>query len=285
MTNPDSNPINFLQEICQKNFLAFPVYTEVESSGQSHCPTFSFSCSFEGSKSTGLGPDKKTAKKKAGAKMVELLKEQGFFDKYNKRDDRLKKIDQLNKDVNEGTDKNETMETRKNPISALMEYCSKKKIAQPLFVETSAGINNFIVACKLQDKKTYGSGSSKKSAKTESAAKMCEELNIPSAKEPIFVAGKLYKPNFYNSYEEEPSFVEDQNCVHVHKLQEYVVKNNLKEPIYQEKNLINNLFEITCNVGHVSGKGTDLTKEEAKNVAACEVLSKLTKSFPQIENG
>lgn len=285
MTNPDSNPINFLQEICQKNFLAFPIYTELESSGQSHCPTFSFSCSFEGSRSTGLGHDKKTAKKKAGAKMVELLKEQGFFDKYNKRDDSLTKIDQLNKDVNESTDKNGTMKTRKNPISALNEYCSKKKIEQPVFVETSAGINNFIVACTFLDKKTYGSGSSKKSAKTESAAKMCEELNIPSANEPIFVAGKLYKPNLYNSYEEEPSFVEDQNCVHVHKLQEYVVKNNLKEPIYQEKNLINNLFEITCNVGYVSGKGTDLTVEEAKNVAACEVLSKLTKSFPQIENG
>lgn len=279
MTNPDNNPINFLQEICQKNFLAFPAYTEVESSGQPHCPTFSFECSFQGSTSTGVGSDKKTAKKKAGAKMVESLKEKGFFDKYN--NDRLEKIDQLNKDVNKGTDKNETMTNRKNPISALMEYCSKKKIEQPLFVETSAGISNFIVACKLQDKKTYGSGSSKKSAKTESAAKMCKELNILSGK----VAGELYKLKFYNSYEEKPSFFEDQNCVHVQKLQEYVLKNNLKEPIYQEKNLINNLFEITCNVGHVSGKGTDLTKEEAKNVAACEVLSKLTKSFPQLENG
>lgn len=282
MTNPDSNPINFLQEICQKNCLAFPVYTEEESSGQSHCPTFSFSCSFEGSRSTGLGPNKKTAKNKAGEKMVELLKKQGFFDKY---DDGLKKIDQLNKDVNGGTDKNETMTNRKNPISALLEYCSKKKIEQPLFVETSTGNDNFIVECKLQDKKTYGSGSSKKSAKTESAANMCKEFNIPSAKEPIFEAEKLHKPNFNNSYEEKPSFVEDQNCVHVHKLQEYILKNNLKEPIYQEKNLINNLFQITCNVGHVSGKGTDLTKEEAKNVAACEVLSKLTKSFSQIENG
>lgn len=281
MSNPDSNPIGFLQEICQKNFLALPVYTEVESSGLPHCPKFSFECSFEGSRSTGVGPDKKMAKRNAGANMVELLNKKGFFKKINERDDRLKKIDQLNKDANKGTDKNETMTTRKNPISALMEYCSKEKLEQPLFVETSAGINNFIVACKLQDIKTYGSGSSKKSAKTESAAKMCEELNIPSSKE----AGKLYKLTFYNSYEEKPSFFEDQNCVHVHKLQEYVMKNNLKEPIYHEKHLINNLFEITCNVGHVSGKGTDLTKEEAKNVAACEVLSKLTKSFPQLENG
>lgn len=278
MTDPDSNPINFLQEICQRHCLAFPVYTEVESSGQSHCPTFGISCSFEGSTCTGSGHDKKTAKKRAGTKMVQILEEQGFFNKYNSG--RLKKLGLLSKDENDGPHKNNTVISQKNPISALMEYCAKEKIDQPLFTETSVGINNFIISCELKGKKTYGNGNNKKSAKTESAAKMCEELNIPSSKEPIVVDAKLYEPNM--SFQ-EPSLVESQNFVL--KLQEYARKNNLKEPIYQEKILINNMFETVCNVGHVSGRGKDLTQKEAKNEAASEVLRKLTECFPQIGNG
>lgn len=164
MADPDSNPISFLQELCQKHAIAFPKFKEMDSSGKSHCKTFHFTCSFEGLESTGSGPYKKVAKRNAGTEMVKLLKEGGFLNKYDTRS------------VNEGL--NRTMQSSKNPISALMEYCTKEKIDSPVFNDVAGKNNSFVASCELKDKKIYGYGNSKKSAKNECAEMMCRALNI-----------------------------------------------------------------------------------------------------------
>lgn len=264
MTDPDSNPINFLLEVCQKHSIAFPKFKEIDSSGQDHCPTFYFTCSFEGFESTGSGSHKKIAKRNAGTEMVKLLKEGGFFNKY----------DGPTRSVNEGP--NRTIQGSKNPISALMEYCTKEKIGNPVFNVIASKNNRFVVSCELKDKRTYGNGYSKKSAKNKCSEMMCQELNIPLAKDLIFAAPKAICDG-------NPTFEEGTNFIL--KLQECVLMNNLEEPTYTEIVVMNNLFEITCSVGQVSDRGINLKRTEAKNVAACRVLYELNKSLPQKENG
>lgn len=268
MSDPDSNPINFLQEFCQKHAIDFPKFKEIDSSGTSQCQTFHFTCSFKGFESTGSGSLKKIAKKNAGTEMVKLLKEGGFLN---------------NTPVNEGL--NRTMQNSKNPISALMEYCTKEKIGSPVFNELASEFKGFIVSCDLKDKRTYGHGNSKKSAKYECSERMCRALNIPLTNDPISAAAKMYKLKamYAAIYDENPTFAEGQNFIL--KLEECVSMNNFKKPIYKEMIVMYNLFDITCNVGLVSGRGVNLKRMEAKNEAAREVLSELNKRRPQIENG
>lgn len=270
MSDPDNNPINFLQEFCQKHAMDFPKFKEIDSSRKCHCETFHFTCSFEGFESTGSGSHKKTAKKNAGTEMVKLLKEDGFLNKY----------DRPTSSVNEGQ-----AQSFKNPISALMEYCTKEKIGSPVFNISACVNNGFVASCELKDKRTNGHGNSKKSAKIECSEMMCRVLNIPLAKDPISTAAKLYEPKaIYEAiYGETPTFAGGQNFIL--KLQECVSMNNLKEPTYKEMIVMINLFEITCNVGNVSGRGINLKRMEAKNEAASKVLYQLNKGLPQIENG
>lgn len=75
-----------------------------------------------------------------------------IFNNYNKLNGRFKKISQLHESRNKGPYKNETIINLRTP-SALMEYCAKEKIEQSVFIETSVGINNFIILSKLKDKK------------------------------------------------------------------------------------------------------------------------------------
>lgn len=185
MTDPDSNPIGFLQEYCQKqkHAIHFPKYQELDSSGTSQCPTFHFTCSFKGLKSTGSGSLKKVAKKNAGTEMVKLLKEGGFLN---------------NTPVNEGPN-----ESSKNPISALMNYCTKEKIGSPVFNEF-ARENGFAASCELKNKRTYGRGNTKKSAKTECSEMMCRALNIPLTNDPISAAPKMNDPKaMYEAIDDE----------------------------------------------------------------------------------
>lgn len=267
MSDPDINPINFLQELSHKHGIAFPKFKEIFY-GNSPCQTFHFMCSFEGLESTGSGSHKKEAKKNAGTEMVKLLEEGGFLN---------------NTPVNEGP--NRAMQSSKNPISALMEYCAKEKIGSPVFNEIASENNSFIVLCKLKDNRTLGHGSSKKSAKNECSEVMCQALNIPLTNDPKPAAAKIYEPKatYEAIYDENPTFPEGQNFIL--KLQECVSMNNLKEPNYKEMIVMNNLFQITCNVGLVSGRGVNLKWIEAKNEAASKVLYKLNKGLPQIENG
>jgi hypothetical protein len=67
----DVNYINLLQEYCQKNKLALPVYNELNSGNNT--VLFLIDCIFSNNKTTGKGNNKKDAKQMAAKKMLETI--------------------------------------------------------------------------------------------------------------------------------------------------------------------------------------------------------------------
>lgn len=73
-----------------------------------------------------------------------------------------------------------TSVTNKNYIGVLQEYSQKCKINLPIYEDTECDNKNynFKIECKFKGKITYGYGLNKKDAKTNSAQKMAENLQL-----------------------------------------------------------------------------------------------------------
>jgi hypothetical protein len=68
------NPIGFLNEYCQKNRIAFPIYTIANREGPAHSPNFEMECYFQNKCFIGHGLTIKEAKENAALKSIDELK-------------------------------------------------------------------------------------------------------------------------------------------------------------------------------------------------------------------
>lgn len=90
-----------------------------------------------------------------------------------------------NNDTNRTNDSNKqiiiaTSLVSKNYIGILQEYSQKNKIELPVYQDINCDNKNykFKISCKFKDIITFGYGDNKKEAKTSSARKMLQKLNI-----------------------------------------------------------------------------------------------------------
>ncbi|KAG8260692.1 hypothetical protein J6590_091062 [Homalodisca vitripennis] len=172
MTNKLTNPVGYLQEFCQRYRTAkFPNYIELPAVGPDHSREFSCKCLFDGFEVSGKGIQKKQAKSDAAKNMLLLLEEKHYFDKFG-----ISETDSCSSTGVQPAAQHITSSS-KNPISALQEYCQQNKLMLPKYVVNSL-LDGFICECSFDGSKTFGEGSNKKTAKTESASKMCRNLGI-----------------------------------------------------------------------------------------------------------
>ncbi|KAG8300545.1 hypothetical protein J6590_073762 [Homalodisca vitripennis] len=258
MTNKLTNPVGYLQEFCQRYRTAkFPDYIELPAVGPDHSREFSCKCLFDGFEVSGKGIQKKQAKSDAAKNMLLLLEEKNYFDKFG--------ISETDSCLSTGVQPaaQHITSSLKNPISALQEYCQQNKLMLPIYFESSS-LGGFICECSLDGSKTFGEGSNKKTAKTESASKMCSNLGI------LFCGDGLEK----NIKDENVITYGDKNAVSA--LEELCSQNkNLPKPVYENMPQFMNQFGIVCNVGTLSTEGRDTTKKGAKLLAASKMLGKL----------
>lgn len=186
MTSPATNPIGYLQEFVQKtNVATFPKYVESGMSGPDHSREFTFLCIYDGFEVSSSAPTKKQAKTEAAKKMVKLLEVNGYFEKHKYGSNMIKAVNiipEINTVKGNSNDQSQMngslVEFTKNPISLLQEHCQAKRIQLPTYSECVSVGGKFICECILADKTTFGEGACKKTAKTEAAVKMCENLNL-----------------------------------------------------------------------------------------------------------
>nr|SZF06457.1 RISC-loading complex subunit tarbp2-like [Psoroptes ovis] len=95
------NPIGKLQEICMKKHWHPPIYMEAESTGLPHERLFTFKCFIENMNMIvlGQGKSKKSAKRDAAEKMLEVLRDE-HLDKVDEILDRIPSKHQANQDNN-----------------------------------------------------------------------------------------------------------------------------------------------------------------------------------------
>ncbi|XP_054280810.1 interferon-induced, double-stranded RNA-activated protein kinase-like [Macrosteles quadrilineatus] len=159
------NPVGFLQELCQKHGYAFPLYKEVDVTGPDHERSFTVKCTFQKFEAIGKARTKKEAKSNAAKNMI-LVSEQFLAETVTRKEN--KKLHSPENTSYVGT---------KNAVSVLNEF-SQKLCLQPPKFEVVSGVHGFDCSCTFQEKTTYGHGYNKKSAKTESANKMCIVLKL-----------------------------------------------------------------------------------------------------------
>lgn len=190
MTNPNTNPVGYLQEFVQKyNCARFPEYIETGAVGPAHSRLFTCHCLFDGHDVEAKSNTKKHAKTESARLMIVQLTENGYLDSKSRGTPiKLKSetspsqtqpsVTSLNKTEDSVHSQSPSINCFKNPISLLQEYCQGKHINLPVYVEGGNATAGFIVECELQDKKTSATGSNKKMAKTEAATRMCQELGL-----------------------------------------------------------------------------------------------------------
>uniref|UniRef100_A0A1B6FZH4 DRBM domain-containing protein n=2 Tax=Cuerna arida TaxID=1464854 RepID=A0A1B6FZH4_9HEMI len=264
MTNKSTNPVGYLQEFCQRyRTVKFPDYIELPAVGPDHCREFSYKCIFDGFEVSGNGIQKKQAKSDAAKNMLLLLERNKYFDKFG-----VSETDScMPTGIQPGAQR--VTSSLKNPISALQEYCQQSKLMLPIYFESSS-LGGFICECSLDGSKTFGEGANKKTAKSESASKMCSKLGI------LFSGDDLE-----NTVKEENTTYGDKNAVSA--LQELCDQNkDLPKPVYENKPLYMNKFVVVCNVGTLSAEGRHTTKKGAKLLAASKMLGKLINDSNEI---
>ena len=77
----EKNPVNELQEFCQKHSLPLPEYDMVQKHGPDHDPTYVIKCTVKVNNKTysdnGSGRNMKEARKVAASKVIEIMKKKG----------------------------------------------------------------------------------------------------------------------------------------------------------------------------------------------------------------
>lgn len=173
MASKEDNPVGFLLELCQKHGYAFPQFEEVDDSGPDHEKMFTVKCKFQNVEALGKARTKKAAKSEAAKNMILVSLDKCSVE--TRKEDSIADSSEKTSPVG-----------NKNPVSMLNEFSQKKGLRPPKF-EVVSSVSGFVSTCSLEGNTTYGHGDNKKSAKTESANKMCILLKLRHEKDTLSI--------------------------------------------------------------------------------------------------
>ncbi|XP_077386751.1 RISC-loading complex subunit tarbp2 isoform X1 [Festucalex cinctus] len=186
--NPGKTPISLLQEYGTR-IGKTPVYDLLKAEGQAHQPNFTFRVSVGEISCTGQGPSKKAAKHKAAEAALKMLKGglAGPID-FSLEGDSFIGVDvPADEDsiVCSSPCEMKTLGTSQqsecNPVGALQELVVQKGWRLPEYTVTQesgpAHRKEFTMTCRVERFMEIGSGTSKKLAKRNAAAKMLARIH------------------------------------------------------------------------------------------------------------
>ncbi|XP_064408556.1 RISC-loading complex subunit tarbp2 [Latimeria chalumnae] len=173
-SNPGKTPISLLQEYGTR-IGKTPVYDLLKAEGQAHQPNFTFRVTVGDINCTGQGPSKKAAKHKAAEVALKLLKGGNMLEIP---------ADGVRTPQAELKTSNPSQQAECNPVGALQELVVQKGWRLPEYTVTQesgpAHRKEFTMTCRVERFIEIGSGTSKKLAKRNAAAKMLSRIhNVP----------------------------------------------------------------------------------------------------------
>ncbi|XP_035243986.1 RISC-loading complex subunit tarbp2 isoform X2 [Anguilla anguilla] len=186
--NPGKTPISLLQEYGTR-IGKTPVYDLLKAEGQAHQPNFTFRVSVGDISCTGQGPSKKAAKHKAAEAALKMMKgglggAGGGGGLGGGGDVGLAGVEVP---VEGGSSHSEvkvsssTQQAECNPVGALQELVVQKGWRLPEYTVTQesgpAHRKEFTMTCRVERFVEIGSGTSKKLAKRNAAAKMLSRIH------------------------------------------------------------------------------------------------------------
>ncbi|XP_030633015.1 RISC-loading complex subunit tarbp2 isoform X2 [Chanos chanos] len=183
--NPGKTPISLLQEYGTR-IGKTPVYDLLKAEGQAHQPNFTFRVSVGDISCTGQGPSKKAAKHKAAEAALKMLKGgmMGGMGGNGVGGEELVGIDMpLEGECpqSELKSSSSTQQAECNPVGALQELVVQKGWRLPEYTVTQesgpAHRKEFTMTCRVERFVEIGSGTSKKLAKRNAAAKMLSRIH------------------------------------------------------------------------------------------------------------
>ncbi|XP_031423420.1 RISC-loading complex subunit tarbp2 isoform X2 [Clupea harengus] len=178
--NPGKTPISLLQEYGTR-IGKTPVYDLLKAEGQAHQPNFTFRVSVGDISCTGQGPSKKAAKHKAAEASLKMLKGsigvvggvEGFAGVEMSIDGECIQAEMKST--------SSTQQVECNPVGALQELVVQKGWRLPEYTVTQesgpAHRKEFTMTCRVERFVEIGSGTSKKLAKRNAAAKMLSRIH------------------------------------------------------------------------------------------------------------
>ncbi|XP_015199685.1 RISC-loading complex subunit tarbp2 isoform X1 [Lepisosteus oculatus] len=168
--NPGKTPISLLQEYGTR-IGKTPVYDLLKAEGQAHQPNFTFRVTVGDISCTGQGPSKKAAKHKAAEAALKLLKGGTMMEIS---------ADGISSQ-SEAKVSNSVQQAECNPVGALQELVVQKGWRLPEYTVTQesgpAHRKEFTMTCRVERFVEIGSGTSKKLAKRNAAAKMLARIH------------------------------------------------------------------------------------------------------------
>jgi len=183
------NPIGALQEMSQSLSCSMPMYNIIETSGQSHCPTFKIQATWKNMTSVGVASSKKEAKKQAAKQLLERFKAGNNTDDDISQSDTANSATHNNDDDNDrdhDTEQNNDTENTEvkiytgNQIGALQEYSMIRCLGAPVYTEVEATgpshMMKFTISCKVGEVCRNRSSKTKKDAKHQAAGEVLDEL-------------------------------------------------------------------------------------------------------------
>ncbi|KAF4010187.1 hypothetical protein G4228_001728 [Cervus hanglu yarkandensis] len=164
--NPGKTPISLLQEYGTR-IGKTPVYDLLKAEGQAHQPNFTFRVTVGDTSCTGQGPSKKAAKHKAAEVALKHLKGGSMLEPA---------LEDSRSSPMEVQPPVSPQQSECNPVGALQELVVQKGWRLPEYTVTQesgpAHRKEFTMTCRVERFIEIGSGTSKKLAKRNAAAKM-----------------------------------------------------------------------------------------------------------------
>ncbi|XP_068449819.1 RISC-loading complex subunit tarbp2 isoform X1 [Clinocottus analis] len=186
--SPGKTPISLLQEYGTR-IAKTPVYDLLKAEGQAHQPNFTFRVSVGEISCTGQGPSKKAAKHKAAEAALKMLKgglggPVGVGVGVGVGVDGFIGVD-VSTDADSSQSEMKTsgssQQSECNPVGALQELVVQKGWRLPEYTVTQesgpAHRKEFTMTCRVERFVEIGSGTSKKLAKRNAAAKMLSRIH------------------------------------------------------------------------------------------------------------
>lgn len=181
--NHGKTPISLLQEYGTR-IGKTPVYDLLKAEGQAHQPNFTFRVSVGEISCTGQGPSKKAAKHKAAEAALKMLRGGmlGGIGGNGIEGEGFAGIDMEGECVqSELKSSSSTQQAECNPVGALQELVVQKGWRLPEYTVTQesgpAHRKEFTMTCRVERFMEIGSGTSKKLAKRNAAAKMLARIH------------------------------------------------------------------------------------------------------------